>query len=247
MTVLDTTILTNGLARFGIYLHDIKLCNAEPSTFTEAVSTYKIGDSPATVSGTTQNRTGGGRERVAGNVTGITISNDGATASHWAWVDMDNSSLSAANSITTPKVVNTAGGASLSGASVGIPDPGVGFLDDTVFDNGLVQLAGANVNHIYFCTQEPTNFTEASSTYAVGNRPSPGGVEQARAGGGREVAFASNTMTVTTDNQVVTHKALTRTTGSVLLAVRALSAPRTVYTADTPTYSAFAIGIPGAA
>jgi hypothetical protein len=245
MTVLNTMVYTDGLSLFTGANKVLHLNSQEPVNLTEATSTYTVGNKTA-VAATLQNRSGGGKEAAFGSITAITVTSNAATASHWSVVDTNLAELLAANSITTPKVVYTADGADLTGLVVGIPDPGTGFLADTVFDNGLLQIAGSNASAVHLTTQEPATFTEATSTYTAGNRSSPGGTEGARAGGGREVAFGSQAITVTDDGATASHYALVRATGSVLLASRALSATRIVYTADGATLAAFDIGIPNA-
>ena len=45
-------------------------------------------------------------------------------------------------------------------------------IADFVLDDGLASLKSA-ARYVYICSQEPTNFTETSSTYASGSKQNP--------------------------------------------------------------------------
>ena len=61
------------------------------------------------------------------------------------------------------------------------------IIGDGVFDNGLNHLL--NAENLYICSTQPTNFTEASSTYKLGTKASPSltGPADGGAGGGRQM------------------------------------------------------------
>ncbi len=45
------------------------------------------------------------------------------------------------------------------------------YINDNIFDNGLASIASATSRRIDICyTQEPANYTEATSTYTCGNK-----------------------------------------------------------------------------
>ncbi len=118
------------------------------------------------------------------------------------------------------------------------------MLADRVFDNGLTVL-DTEVTHLYICSQEPTTYTEATSTYAVGVKATPTvSAPGDRSGGGREVtvsAISDGEVTVTDDAAAW---ALTDSANSRLLAAGALSASQVVTDGNTFTLGSFTIGIP---
>jgi hypothetical protein len=117
-------------------------------------------------------------------------------------------------------------------------------LDNRVFDNGLTVLdTEANVIHI--TSQEATTFTEATSTYTLGNSTSLSiGAPQDRSGGGREVVVAAITDGDVTGTGTATHYAIVDTGNSRLLATGSLTASQSVTDGNTFTLSSVAIGIP---
>jgi len=117
-------------------------------------------------------------------------------------------------------------------------------LHDSVFDNGLSVL-DTDVENLYICSQEPTTFAEASSTYKLGTKAGPTvGAPADRAGGGREVVVSAISDGVVNATGTATHYALTDDSGSLLLATGALAASQAVTSGNPFTLTSFAIGIP---
>jgi hypothetical protein len=117
-------------------------------------------------------------------------------------------------------------------------------LNDRVFDNGLTVL-DTEANAIHVTSQEATTFTEATSTYSLGNSTSLSiGAPQDRSGGGREVVVAAITDGTVTGTGTVTHYAIVDTVNSRLLATSTLTASQAVTSGNTFTLSSVAIGIP---
>jgi hypothetical protein len=120
------------------------------------------------------------------------------------------------------------------------------FLSDAGHDAALAVWGDADA--LYLCTQEPTTFTEASSTYAVGTKATPTiGAVGDRTGGGRKRTVAAITDGEVTVTGTATHWALTKASGSLLRAAGALSAGQAVTDGNTFTLAAFDIGVPDAA
>lgn len=121
------------------------------------------------------------------------------------------------------------------------------FIADAALDAALAVVADSST--LYICTQEPVTFTEASSTYAAGNKASPSiGAAGDRTPDGRKITIAEITDgTVTDDAATATHWALVKTTGSLLRATGALASGQVVYTANGFTLAAFDVGVPDAA
>jgi hypothetical protein len=99
---------------------------------------------------------------------------------------------------------------------------------------------------LYLCTQEPTTFAEAISTYACGVKTSPTiGAAGDGSPDGRKRTVAAITDGSVTATGTATHWALTD--GSRLLASGALSASQAVTSGNTFTLAAFDVRIPAAA
>jgi hypothetical protein len=117
-------------------------------------------------------------------------------------------------------------------------------LNDRVFDNGLTVL-DTEANRIDVTSQEATSYTEATSTYTLGNSTSLSiGAPQDRSGGGREVVVAAIIDGDVTGTGTATHYAIVDTVNSRLLATGSLTASQSVTTGNTFTLSSVAIGIP---
>lgn len=117
-------------------------------------------------------------------------------------------------------------------------------LDNRVFDNGLTVL-DTEANKVLVTSQEASTYTEANSTYALGNSTSLSiGAPADRSGGGRKVAVASITDGSVTGTGTATHYALVDTNNSRLLATGSLTASQAVTSGNTFTLATFDIGIP---
>ena len=117
-------------------------------------------------------------------------------------------------------------------------------LDNRVFDNGLTIL-DTEANKVLVTSQEAGTYTEANSTYALGNSTSLSiGAPADRSGGGRKVAVAAITDGSVTATGTATHYALVDTNNSRLLATGALTASQAVTSGNTFTLATFDIGIP---
>lgn len=120
-------------------------------------------------------------------------------------------------------------------------------LNDRVLDNGLTVL-DTEANRLDICSTAPTTYTEATSTYTLGNKTSLSiGAPAARAGGGREVTVAAFTDGSVTGTGTAAYYAITDTTNSRLLAQGSLSSSQAVTSGNTFSISAFKIGIPAPA
>jgi hypothetical protein len=126
------------------------------------------------------------------------------------------------------------------------------YLNDRVLDNGLTVL-DTEANRLDICHTEPTTYTQATSTYTVGNKTGISiGAPAARAPSGRKVTVAaisdgSVTATSTGSSDDAQYWAITDTSNSRLLAAGALSASQMVTSGNSFSLGAFDIGIPGPA
>jgi hypothetical protein len=117
-------------------------------------------------------------------------------------------------------------------------------LADRVFDNGLTVL-DTEANRIDITSQEVTTYTEATSTYTLGNSTSLSvGAPADRTGGGRQVTVAAISDGSVTADGTATHYSIVDTSNSRLLATGSLSASQVVSNGNTFTLGSFTVGIP---
>ena len=119
------------------------------------------------------------------------------------------------------------------------------FLADYILDLALAELDTATTT-LYICSQEPTTYAGASSTYALGNKTSLSiGAPADRTPNGRKVTVASFTDGSVTGTGTATHWAITKS-GTTLMATGSLSSSQSVTNGNTFSLAAFDIGIPDA-
>lgn len=120
------------------------------------------------------------------------------------------------------------------------------FIADYILDLLLAEFA--NANNLYICSQEPVNFTGATSTYKLGTKTAISiGAPADRTPTGRKVTVASFSNGTVDASGTATHWALTKTTGSVLMATGALASSQAVTSGNSFSLAAFDIGVPDAA
>ena len=120
------------------------------------------------------------------------------------------------------------------------------FLNDEVFDQGL-DYADTNGTRIDICSQEPTTYAEATSTYTLGNKTGLNtGATQNGATDGRRVIVPAIADGSVTGTGTATHWALTDGS-AVLIATGALSASQAVTSGNTFTLDAISLTIRDAA
>ena len=118
------------------------------------------------------------------------------------------------------------------------------LLDNTVFDSGLSVL-DTLADILYICDTAPTTYTEASSTYALGNKAAPTvGAPADAGGGGRQVTVSAITDGTVTGTGTAAYWALCDESESALLAAGDLSAGQSVTSGNTFTLTEFTISIP---
>jgi len=117
-------------------------------------------------------------------------------------------------------------------------------LGNRVLDAGLNTL-DTEANRIDICSQEPTTYTAATSTYTLGNSTSLSiGAPADRSGGGREVTVAAVSDGSVTSTGTATHYAIVDTTNSRLLVTGSLGSSQSVTSGNTFTTASFTVGIP---
>jgi hypothetical protein len=121
------------------------------------------------------------------------------------------------------------------------------FIHDDALDALLADIDD-NAESLHICDTEPTNYTEASATYSLGEKTSlVVNAPSDRGGGGREIVVPAITdgavdVTGTADFWAIVKDSAT----SRLLAAGDLSAPQGVTNGNTFTLTSFAIGVPDA-
>ena len=121
------------------------------------------------------------------------------------------------------------------------------FIHDDALDALLADIDD-NAEELHICSTEPTNYTEATSTYSLGQKTSLLITAPAdRGGGGRELVIPAITdgavdVTGTADYWAIVKASAT----SRLLAAGDLSAPQGVTNGNTFTLTEFTIGVPDA-
>lgn len=119
------------------------------------------------------------------------------------------------------------------------------FLNDNVFDSGLSYIT-SNGNRIDICSQEPTTYAQATSTYSLGNKtsmtmgsPTNGNVDGRKVVVPAIISGAAGTVTAT---GTATHWALTNNS-NLLIATGSLTTSQVVTSGNTFTLDAIDITI----
>jgi hypothetical protein len=97
------------------------ICNAEPTTFTQATSTFALGTKATPTIGAAADRSPTGRRRTVAAITDGTVTASG-TATHWALTKASGSLLRATGPLTTSQVVTSGNPFTLGAFDVGIAD-----------------------------------------------------------------------------------------------------------------------------
>lgn len=119
------------------------------------------------------------------------------------------------------------------------------YINDNVFDQGL-NYADTNGTRLDICSQEPTTYAQATSTYTLGNDTVNTGAPQAGVTDGRRVVVPAVSAGSVTATGTASHWALTDGT-SILVATGALSSSQAVTSGNTFTTDAISITIRDAA
>lgn len=123
----------------------------------------------------------------------------------------------------------------------------MGSLGTNVYDQGLNYL-DTNGTRLDICSQEPTTYAQATSTYTLGNKTALNiGAPAAGSPDGRQVTVPAITDGSVTATGTATHWAITNPTGSELLATGALSASQAVTSGNPFTLTSFTVRIPAPA
>ena len=120
------------------------------------------------------------------------------------------------------------------------------YMNDEIFDQGL-DYADTNGTRIDVCSQEPTTYAEATSTYTLGNKTGLNtGATEAGATDGRRVIVPAITDGSVTSTGTATHWALTDGS-AILVATGSLTSSQAVTSGNTFTLDAISLTIRDAA
>jgi len=120
------------------------------------------------------------------------------------------------------------------------------FITDNALD-ALLNYIDTNAESLHICSTEPTTYTEAITTYSLGEKTSlTVNAPSDRGGGGRECVVPAITDGAVDATGTADFWAIVDVTGTELLATGDLSAPQAVTNGNTFTLTAFAIGVPDA-
>lgn len=113
------------------------------------------------------------------------------------------------------------------------------FIRDAAFDAGLDNIQDI-ADDLHICSQEPTTYTEAVTTYTLGTKASVTvGAPEDGASDGRRVIVSAITDGSVTGTGTATHWALVDVGTTALLATGALSESQAVTDGNTFTLTAF--------
>lgn len=120
---LANTVFDDGLNSLRLVgkTYRIDICSQAPTTFTEATSTYTLGDATATITGPTDGDTSG-RKVTIGAVTDAAVDSSG-TANHYAVSNQTDSVLLVVGELASAQSVTSGNTFSLTAVDIEIPDP----------------------------------------------------------------------------------------------------------------------------
>jgi hypothetical protein len=120
------------------------------------------------------------------------------------------------------------------------------FITANALDD-LLQYLIDNAEDLHICSQEPTTYAEATSTYTLGDKQAITiGAQGNRTPDGRKSTVAAITGGDITATGTATHWAIVDVTGTELLATGLLASPESVTSGNTFSLAAFDIGVPDA-
>lgn len=122
MGSLSNTVLDAALDSIGNNCENLYICSAEPTTYAEAQTTYKLGTKA------TPSFTGPAEGDASGRKITVDAITDGAVsatndATHWALCDNSLSELQAAGALSVSEAVTDGNTFTLTAFDIEIPDP----------------------------------------------------------------------------------------------------------------------------
>lgn len=121
MAFLIDDVYDSGLSYISTNANRLDICSTEPTTYTQATSTYTLGNKTSLSVGSPTNHTPDGRKVVVSAITDGTVSASG-TASHWAITKTSTSTLIATGSLTSSQAVTSGNTFTLDAINIAIRD-----------------------------------------------------------------------------------------------------------------------------
>ena len=123
MPYLNDDVLDNGLAYVVSNGSRLDICSQQPANYTEATSTYTLGNKTSLTAGSLQNGASSGRRTVIPAITDGSVTGTG-TATHWAYSKTSaTAALLAAQALSSSQAVTSGNSFSLDAISITFPDP----------------------------------------------------------------------------------------------------------------------------
>lgn len=122
MPMVIDAALDAALNRICDTVENLYICSTEPTTFTEASSTYKLGTKATPTINAAQNGDVSGRKRRIAAFTDGAVNTSG-TAAWWALTDDSLSELLAVKSLNAPVAVTAGNDFSLTDTDIEFQDP----------------------------------------------------------------------------------------------------------------------------
>lgn len=121
MPLIADYVLDSALSKLDTEADKLYICSAEPTTYTQAITTYALGVKTSLSVGAPADRSPNGRKVTVAAITDGSVTGTG-TASHWAIVDSVNSRLLAANALSASQSVTSGNTFTLAAFDIGLPD-----------------------------------------------------------------------------------------------------------------------------
>lgn len=122
MATISDYVLDAALSKLDTEANRIDITSQEAGNYTQATSTYTLGNSTSLSFGAPTDGDTGGRKVTAAAITDGSVT-AGGTATHYAITDTSNSRLLATGSLTTSQDVTSGNSFTIAAFDVEIPDP----------------------------------------------------------------------------------------------------------------------------
>lgn len=121
MPLISDYIFDAALAVLDTQANRLDICSQEPTTYTQAITTYSLGNKVGITVSAPADRSPTGRKVTVSAITDGSVSANG-TATHWALVDTGNSRLLATGALASSQAVTSGNQFTLAAFDVGIAD-----------------------------------------------------------------------------------------------------------------------------
>ena len=122
MATISDYVLDAALSKLDLEADRIDICSQEPTTYTEATSTYTLGNSTSVSFGAPEDGDTSGRKTRCAEISDGSVTGSG-TATHYAITDVSESRLLCTGSLTTSQAVVSGNTFTVAAFDVEIPDP----------------------------------------------------------------------------------------------------------------------------